>query len=284
MPAPAFRPRPTQRRAVLAIATVVVGAIAVGVQVNRDEARQASRPAQAATQGASPSPVPRGGERQAAAVHGKAGSGLPAGQETAAESSVRTASAPSTAPRSTPRPAPQDDDSSDVGFGLAQYGPGVYSLPPPRPNYPTNPGAGGTGQADTTGPIIVIPSRLNRVIRVSRNGVFFFTLGAFSEDVAGAMTFTTAKAVTTGIARKRKKKKQFVLLARKSGLSIAAKKRVRIRVKLRKKGFRTLRKHKQLRTTAQILLSDRVGNLSRRNFTFTLKAPKPKKKKKSSRH
>jgi hypothetical protein len=142
------------------------------------------------------------------------------------------------------------------------------------PNPYQLPGGGNSGSGapanDTTKPVIVIPARVNSQIVARRDGVFVFVVGPFGEDVAGTLLFATARPISAS-------RKRILVLARKA-LSIRAGKRLKVKVKLSKKGRRTLRRRKRLRVRAQVAALDAALNRSDRSFTFTLKAAKAKRK------
>jgi PKD domain len=125
---------------------------------------------------------------------------------------------------------------------------------------------GGGPTPDTTGPRIAIAS-INKIRRVSRKGVFTFILGPFAEDVRGTIRFESVTAVVSQVRRKKLK-----LPAKR--FRAAKGKRVVIRTRLPRKGRQALRRRRQLRMRARIVLRDSVGNASRRTFAFTLKAPR----------
>jgi PKD domain len=132
-------------------------------------------------------------------------------------------------------------------------------------------GGGGGPPADKTGPTIVIPG-VNKTRRVSRKGVFTFILGPFLESVQGTIAFESVAAV---LAQKRGKKK--LKLTPKS-FSVAKGMRVVIRTKLPKKARQALRRRKRMRMRAKVVARDSIGNPSTRTFPFTLKAPKKTKR------
>jgi plastocyanin len=129
--------------------------------------------------------------------------------------------------------------------------------PPPPP-----------GQQDTTGPE-VISTLANKVIAANPFGFFIFTLGPFREEVTGTVGVESVSAVI-GSRRRR-----LVLAARP--FSAPSGRRVRVRFRIPRKGLRVLRRRKRMRMRARVVARDRLGNATRRNFVFTLRAPRKKR-------
>jgi len=88
--------------------------------------------------------------------------------------------------------------------------------------------------------------------------------------VTGVVTFVSQKRV---VASKKRKLK----LGAKS-FSAAADKPVTLKAKLSKKGFKTLKRLKKVNVAAGVDAHCKDGNANKKNVTFTLKAPKAKRK------
>ena len=129
----------------------------------------------------------------------------------------------------------------------------------------TIPGGVGPGGGGPTGngPPTLDLSSLKRSIRVGRNRTFVITFVGQSGH-AGSVALTTVRAVA---AQRRKRK---LVVARKS-FTVPASGRVRLKMKLTRKGFRVLRRARRLRVSAKVTL-DPTSATKR----VTLRAPRPR--------
>jgi subtilisin-like proprotein convertase family protein len=128
----------------------------------------------------------------------------------------------------------------------------------------TTPGGPGGGPAGG-GPPVIDLSSLPSSIRVSRKGTFFLRFGG-TPGVAGSLKLTTVKAV--GTAPRRRK----LVVARRS-FAMPASGRVRLKVKLNRRGFRTLKRARRLRVSARVRLGPTTATKR-----LTLRAPRPRRR------
>ena len=120
-----------------------------------------------------------------------------------------------------------------------------------------------TGGRPATGPPTLDLSSLKRSIRVGRKGTFVITFVGQSGH-AGSVALTTARAVA---AQRRKRK---LVVARKP-FTVPASGRVRLKMKLTRKGFRVLSRARRLRVSAKVTL----GQTSATKRVM-LRAPRPR--------
>jgi hypothetical protein len=127
---------------------------------------------------------------------------------------------------------------------------------------PTDPPPGGPpgGPAGGSLPVTIDLSGLARSVGVSSKGTFLLSFLA-TPGQAGSIRLTTVKAVAA--ARKRK-----LVVARKS-FTVPASGRVRLKLKLNRKGLRVLKRARRLPVSAKVTLGTRTA--SRR---VTLRAPR----------
>ena len=128
--------------------------------------------------------------------------------------------------------------------------------------------------ADTTGPAVSGSSltRANGTIRVDRRGRFRLFCGRYGEPVTGTCGGRSARPVRAAARRKRT-----IRLADRA-FSAPAGRRAMVRFRLPRAGLTGLKAAKRVRMRGVVVARDAVGNAATARFRFTLKAPKPKRR------
>ena len=126
------------------------------------------------------------------------------------------------------------------------------------------PGAG----PDTTGPAVSgsALTRANGTIRVDRRGRFRLFCGRYGEPVTGTCGGRAAA------------RRQRTLRLGNRAFSAPAGRRVMVRVRLSRAGLARLKAAKRVRMRGAVVVRDAVGNATTARFRFTLKSPKPKRR------
>jgi len=129
-------------------------------------------------------------------------------------------------------------------------------------------GSSTAGDQSATQPLRVTLTRRNRRIRVGRNGVFSFMLGAQAVDAAGRAGFSLRLPQHEQAAGART-----VSLRSKAFVSTAGLP-TRISARLTTRQRRILKAARRLRVTATISVHDPAGRAARRSYHFALLAPR----------
>jgi hypothetical protein len=127
---------------------------------------------------------------------------------------------------------------------------------------------------DSVGPAIAAAALTsgNGTKRVSRTGAVTIFCGDYDEGVTGECSATSAKKIKVAGASK-------LLKLGKKSFSAGPGKPARIKFRLKKSGMKMLKKAKKVRMRGTVTARDSKGNTSpAAKFSFTLKAPKPRKR------
>jgi hypothetical protein len=126
--------------------------------------------------------------------------------------------------------------------------------------------------AGPTAPAKASFRRSKRSIRVSRRGRFSFSFTA-GPGLKGRITLKTVKKVR---ARKRSRRRRYTF--GNKTFRVPASGKVKVRFKLSRRNFRTLKRYRKLRLSVTVKLRNSAGLTSTAKVRITLKAPRPRRR------